>query len=205
MKRTPLVRKTPLRRIAPPKRRTPVRKVAITRRGFTAAETEAMKQLARAVTMTSVGAALMSRAGNSRAKQPQWYGHCQWCHEETFLQWCHIRGRRAAPSLITNPLNAFAACSSCHGGRWHYAKPIDPRLDRPDDRRTFLESIRTPDQIDFLYSKPERIDPALQALRNFERLDEITGGHGERAMWPEHLKLIGEIIGRPDLALRADF
>ena len=190
-----------LRRKTPLRSKTRMRPETAGRRGLTPEQITATEQLARAVCMVRRGAIMLSQNGKRTAK-PQWWGRCEWCNGEEFLQWCHIRGRGACRALVCDPLNAFVACSRCHGGHWHHAKPIDPSIFATDPRRAFLERIRTPAQIEYLYAKHDRRDPVLQAVGNLAELERMTSGHAERAMWPEHWLTIAALIGRPDLVAR---
>lgn len=79
---------------------------------------ERMDKLARAVTMLRAGATLMQMDRGGWA----WWGHCERCKRERFLQWCHIHSQGSTPALRWEPDNAFAGCAECHVfGRnaWH--------------------------------------------------------------------------------------
>lgn len=195
-----------LRRYTRLRAKVGVRKVAKRRQGLTTSQNEAVDELARAVCMVSAGAAMIAPEGRRKTK-PQWWGRCAWCKREGWLQWCHIRSRGSAPALVHDPLNAWAGCSSCHMGRQHDVEAIqDPFGPQPEmTYEEFIATIRTPDAIAYLRAEHKGRDVVLQAVANVATLEGLTRGHVERALWPEHLAIVAELIDRPDLAERGAF
>lgn len=192
-----------LNRFTPLRTKTRLRKRAPIRAGLLVEQIDATKELARAVCMVRAGAIMLAQGGK-KGGRPQWWGRCQWCKREDFLQWCHILSRGARGSLTCEPLNTFSACANCHHGKWHHSNPFITDLARGDERREFLWSIRTPEEIAWLYGPHGKRDAVLQAATNFDALETLTHGHAERAMWPEHFRTIVEMIDRPNLAARLE-
>lgn len=192
-----------LNRFTPLRSKTRIRKRAPIRAGLLVEQIDATKELARAVCMVRAGAIMLAQGGK-KGGRPQWWGRCQSdTRHEGFLQWCHIRGQKACPSLACEPLNAFVACGECHFGKWHDKRGIQ-REAETDIRREFLATIRTPEEIAWLYGPHGKRDAVLQAATNFDALETLTHGHAERAMWPEHFRTIVEMIDRPNLAARLE-
>lgn len=89
------------------------------RGGLSRRERLHLDALARAVVMLRAGAVLVAREGG---RGWAWWGRCERCQRERFLQWCHVHSVGSAPALRWEPDNAFAACAECHVfGRdaWH--------------------------------------------------------------------------------------
>lgn len=75
----------------------------------------ALDALAREIVMLRIGAKLIKSSNGTHA----WFGFCQWCGKERWLQWCHIHPQGRYPHIRWDADNAVAMCAGCHMFKWH--------------------------------------------------------------------------------------
>jgi len=97
---------------------------------------------------------VMRRAGASRAdgNPEQWYGACEHCQKQGWLQWCHFASRRFS-ALRWNLDNCFALRAGCHYG-WAHQQPsefaawVEERLG-PKRYAALRMRLKTPGKVDY--------------------------------------------------------
>jgi len=139
-------------------KQTRLRRVSLRRAGLSRAQRERLDDLARAVVMIRAGATLVpveTRRGWA------WWGRCERCMRERFLQWCHVHSQGSTPALKWEPDNAFAGCAECHVfGRNAWHRDVSSAM-------TWLESKRGIDAVERLALRKRTVrkaDPSAWRL-----------------------------------------